>query len=96
MKWGMILTSIMLMLLPLPVQAKKVYITVVSADLVRKVRNWDDLDVHIRTHNQGLANIFPNGQLLLQSDQALLIRGGRGSIVTSLEPVQRFKDSPPN
>jgi hypothetical protein len=76
---------LMLTLLPLPLEAKDIYMAVLSEYLVTGAGSLDNLDVLIRTNSSEVDHYFQNGNLILQHDQALIIRGGRGSIGRELD-----------
>jgi hypothetical protein len=80
-----LMSMLMSMLLPLPVQAKDVYMALLSEDITNSAKNFDSLDAVIMANTKAIDQYFQNGDLTLQSDQELVIRGGRGSIATALD-----------
>jgi hypothetical protein len=85
----LMMSMFMLMLLPLPLQAKDVYLALVSEDLTKGLKNLDSLDVIIMANDQNIDQYFKNGNLTLQPNQELIIRGGRGSIKRELDQYKR-------
>jgi hypothetical protein len=86
MKIRFVLMSVfMLMLLPFPLEAKDVYLALVSDDVAKDRQNLDSLDPIIKTNLQDMDHYFGNGDLTLQLNQEFIIRGGRGSIKRELD-----------
>ena len=82
---------LMLMLLALPSHAKEVYFAKVSDDVTTIAKDWDSLDLVIKSHNNALGDYFKDPQnqnniidLTLQPNQEFIIKGGRGSIKEEL------------
>jgi len=89
MKMRFVLMSIfMLLLLPLRLEAKEVYVALVSEDQMKLgVPNLNAFDQIIKSHLLDFDDYFTkNGDLTLEINQELIIRGGRGSINTKLDP----------
>jgi hypothetical protein len=79
-----------LTLLALPLEAKEVYVTVMSEELFRAAQDLDSLDAIIRSGPDQIDELFKqsatqDGNLRLRTDQALVIKGGRGSIGLELD-----------
>jgi hypothetical protein len=83
-----LMSVFVLMLLPFPLQAKNVYLALVSADLTKDIPNLDSLDAVIKTAWNDIDYYFQNGDFTLQENQELIIRGGRGSIKRELDQYQ--------
>jgi hypothetical protein len=83
----------MLMLLPLRLEAKSVNVALVSGSQMEQgVPNLDALDQIIQSNLLNLDDYFTkNDDLTLQLNQELVIRGGRGSIRTKLDPYPAKK-----
>jgi hypothetical protein len=81
---------LMLTLLPLPLEAKTVYMAKMSIDLISGAKNLDNLDVEIKTFSpatppEPVDHWFKKGNLTLQDDEAFIIYGGQGSIGRELD-----------
>jgi hypothetical protein len=81
-------------LLPLPLHAADVDYVVVKQDTFSSAKNLDGLDEMIRTFTHPIDTYFKpktkneDGNLRLDSDQALIIKGGKGSIGRELDQYQ--------
>jgi hypothetical protein len=81
---------LMLTLLPLPLEAKSVYMARMSIDLIQGAQNLDSLDVQIKTFSpapppDAIDHWFQTGNLTLQDDQVFIMRGGQGTIGAELD-----------
>jgi hypothetical protein len=75
----------MLMLLPSALEAKDVYLALVSEDITKAVTSFDTLDAIIKSNSYDIDHYFQNGDLTLQPNQEFIIRGGRGPIKRELD-----------
>ena len=86
---------LMLTLLPLPLEAKSVYVNVMSRDLFSGTQNLESLDAIIEIEPNKIGDWFKqinannDGNLRLGKDQALIIKGGRGSIGMELDQYKQ-------
>jgi hypothetical protein len=87
---------LMLTLLALPSEAKSVYSNVISRDLFSSAQNLEDLDAIIMAGNDQIGEWFkidaktnPKGDLKIGTDQAFVIRGGRGTIGEQLDQLKQ-------
>jgi hypothetical protein len=91
MKMRLLLISLF-MLLSFPLEAKQVYVAILTADETR-VKNLDELDELIRKYNHDIDYYFSaprvkDFKLILEPDQELVIRGGRGSIKEEIDKMK--------
>src|ERR1700720_3974341 len=91
MKARILLVSLIFMLLAFPAAARSVSFAVLTeGDLAGGVPNdLKSLDALIDVKNKDISEIFEYGNFLLQSNQELVIKGGRDSIESELE---KYKD----
>lgn len=82
---------LMLTSLALPLEAKEVYVKVMTNDLFSSAQDLDSLDTLIRSTPGEINELFKpiskneDGNLRLKFDQQLVIRGGPGSIGSELD-----------